>query len=129
MTKAVISRHTVAARQKAIDEAMAEGVTDIAKIRKKEIQAALHVGFESKINKYKDVLAAGVKVNPLLISTAGTMHKVMYKFVKKLIPDAAQRSCVLMDIAIFLARGRGQIYSRDLGVMEMVAAAEEAVVM
>ncbi len=33
-----------------------------------------------------------------------------------------------MDFAIFLARGRAQIYSRDLGVIEMVAAAEEAVV-
>ncbi len=35
-----------------------------------------------------------------------------------------------MDIAIVLAKGRrGQIYSRDLGVIDMVAAAEEAAVM
>jgi hypothetical protein len=34
-----------------------------------------------------------------------------------------------MNIAIFLAKGRGQIYSRNLGVIEMVAAAEEAAVM
>ena len=43
--------------------------------------------------------------------------------------NAAQRSCVLMHFAIFLARGRGQIYSRNLGVIEMVAAAEAAAVM
>ncbi len=43
--------------------------------------------------------------------------------------NANQRSCVLMDIAIFLAKRRGQIYSRNLGVIEMVAGAEEAAVM
>ena len=80
------------------------------------------------LNKYKDALAAGIKVNPLIISTAGTMHKAMHKSFKKFIPNAYQRSCVLMDIAIFLAKGRGQIYSRNIGVIEMVAAAEEAVV-
>jgi len=57
------------------------------------------------------------------------MHKAMHKFFKKLIPNANQRSCVLMDIAIFLAKGRGQIYSRNLGVIEIVAAAEGAAVM
>ncbi len=57
------------------------------------------------------------------------MHKAMHKFFKKLIPNANQRNCVLMNIAIFLAKGRGQIYSRNLGVIEMVAAAEEAAVM
>ena len=35
MTKAATSRHTEAARQKAVEEALAEGITDIAKIRKK----------------------------------------------------------------------------------------------
>ena len=129
MTKAATSRHTEAARQKAVEEAHAEGITDIAKIWKREIQAALQIGYESKLNKYKDALAAGIKINPLLISTAGTMHKAMHKFFKKLIPNANQRSCVLMDIAIFLAKGRGQIYSRNLEVLEMVAAAEAAAVM
>ncbi len=50
----------------------------------------------TELNKYKDALAAGIKVNPLLISTAGTMHKAMHKFFKKTIPNANQRSCVLI---------------------------------
>ena len=32
--------------------------------------------------------------------------------------------CVLMDVAIFLSRGRGSsVYARDLGMMELAAAA------
>jgi len=42
------------------------------------------------------------------------------------IPVYDQRRWVLMDIAIFLARGRGQVYARDLGILEMAAAAEDA---
>ena len=59
------------------------------------------------------------------IYSAGTMHKVMYKVLKKFFPDGDQRRWVLMDIAIFLARGRGQVYARDLCVLEMAAAAQE----
>jgi hypothetical protein len=50
----------------------------------------------------------------------------MYKAMKKFFPDGNQRRWVLMDIAIFLARGRGQVYARDLGILEMAAAAEDA---
>ena len=54
------------------------------------------------------------------------MHKTMYKAIKKFFPDGTQRRWVLRDIAIFLARGRGQVYARNLGIVEMAAAAEDA---
>jgi hypothetical protein len=84
------------------------------------------IGVDFKVNKYAAATAAGIKMTPLLITTAGTMHKTMYKAMKKFFPDGNQRRWVLMDIAIFLARGRGQVYARDLGILEMAAAAEDA---
>ena len=36
----------------------------------------------------------------------------VYKFVKKVLPAGDQRRWLLLDMAVFLARGRGQMYSR-----------------
>mgnify|MGYP007032618505 CR=1 FL=1 len=65
-------------------------------------------------------------MTPLIISTAGTMHRIIFKAIKKLFPDGNQRRWLLLDIAIFLARGRAQVYARDLGIVDVVAAAVDA---
>lgn len=126
MTKVASSKHTQAKRDKAMTDAVEGGEREQQKIRRKEVQAALQIGVDFKVNKYAAATAAGIKMTPLLITTAGTMHKTMYKAMKKFFPDGNQRRWVLMDIAIFLARGRGQVYARDLGILEMAAAAEDA---
>ena len=126
MTKVTSSSHTKEERDRAEAMARQEGVQDNEKIRRREIQAALQVGFAQKIRKYRDAKAAGIQVNPMIISTAGTLHKVMYKVFKKWFPDSNQRRGLLLDIAVFMARGRGQLYARDLGIIELAAAAGDA---
>ena len=112
MTKVVNSAHTQQERTRAINKAITEDKeTNITKIKRKELQAALKVGYDYKENKYKAATEAGIKVTPLIISTGGTMHTKMYKCIKKLIPDSNQRRWFLADIAIILARGRGQLYA------------------
>jgi hypothetical protein len=125
MTKVASSKRTQAKRDKAMTDAVEGGERDQQKIQRKELQAALQIGVDFKVNKYTVATAAEIKMTPLLITTAGTMHKTMYKAMKKFFPDGNQRRWVLMDIAIFLARGRGQVYARDLGILEMAAAAED----
>ena len=126
MTKVVSSLHTQEERDRAEAKARQEGLQDNEKIRRREIQAALQVGFAQKIRKYSAAKAAGIQVNPMIISTAGTLHKVMYKVFKKWFPDSNQRRGLLLDIAVFMARGRGQLYARDLGIIELAAAAGDA---
>ena len=125
MTKVALSRHTQMERDRVLAKAAADGVNNEEKVRRLELQAAVQMGYDLKVNKYADATAAGIKSTPLIITTAGTMHKVMYKALKKFFPDSIQRRWVLLDIAIFLARGRGSVYARDLGIMEVAGAAAE----
>ena len=76
----------------------------------------MEVGYRQKMYNYMQATAAGIKVIPLIISTAGTMHKIMYKAIKKIFPEESQRRGLLSDFAIVLARGRAQIYCRELDI-------------
>ena len=109
MTKVVSARHTNAAINIARAQAQQEGITDTIKIARREIQAGLKVGYDQKIYKYRFASQAGIKVLPLIISTAGVMHSTFYKFIHKIFPDSILRSKVLLDITVALARGRGLI--------------------
>ena len=121
--KAALSNHTAQARQKAETKAREEGITDTVKIRQKQLQAALQVGYDQKMRKYAQAKKDGIVVTPLVFSSGGTMHKIMYKIVKKTFPDSNQRSWLLLDIAVCLLRARAQIYARELHVLEESAAA------
>ena len=88
----------------------------------KTFQAALQIGVDSKRTKYAEAARNGIKVTPLLISSGGTMHKIMYKALKTIFPDGNQRRWLLLDIAISLVRGRAQVYARDLGIARQIAA-------
>ena len=125
MTKVASSRHTQMERDRVLAKAAEDDMNSVEKIRRLELQAAVQMGYDLKVNKYAAATAAGIKLTPLIITTAGTMHKVMYKALKKIFPDSIQRRWVLLDIAIFLARGRGSVYARDLGIMEVAGAAAE----
>jgi hypothetical protein len=118
MAKAVLSPHTENARRQAETQAVQEGVQDVLKLKRRQLQAALQVGVDYKANKYAAAARNGIKVTPLLISSGGTMHKTMFKALKKIIPDGNQRRWLLLDIAISLVRGRAQVYSRDLGIVQ-----------
>ena len=74
----------------------------------------MKVGYDQKIYKYRFASQAGIKVLPLIISTAGVMHSTFYKFIHKIFPDSILRSKVLLDITVALARGRGLIYARNV---------------
>jgi len=121
--KAALSNHTAQARQKAETKAREEGITDTVKIRQKQLQAALQVGYDQKMRKYAQAKKDGIVVTPLVFSSGGTMHKIMYKIVKKTFPDSNQRSWLLLDIAVCLLRARAQIYARELHILEESAAA------
>ena len=123
MTKVASSRHTQGERDRVAARAAEDEVKNVEKIRRMELQAAVQMCYDLKVNKYAAATAAGIKLTPLIITTAGTMHKVMYKALKKFFPDGNQRRWVLMDIVIFLARGRGSVYARDLGILEVARAA------
>ncbi len=66
---------------------------------------------------------ANIRVMPLIISAGGVVHSKFYKFLKKVFPDGDQRRWLLLDMAVVLARGRGQIYS-----CATVIAQQEAVI-
>ena len=78
------------------------------------IQAALQVGYDGKMRKYRDAIAAGVKLTPLIISTGCTLHNEFRKALKAIIPDGLLRSGVLTDISVYMARGRAQMYCNVL---------------
>ena len=120
--KAVLSNHTAQARQQAETKAREEGITDKVKIRQKQLQAALQVGYDKKMSKYARARRDGIIVTPLIFSSGGTMHKIMYKNVKKIFPDSNQRRWLLLDFAVCLLRARAQIYARELHIREVAAA-------
>ena len=97
--KTAISNHTANACRQAETQAIQEGVQDILKIRRRQLQAALQIGVDSKRTKYAEAARNGIKVTPLLISSGGTMHKIMYKTLKTIFPDGNQRRWLLLDIA------------------------------
>ena len=51
------------------------------------IQAALQVGYDGKMRSYREAIAAGVKITPLIISTGCTLHSEFRKTLKAIIPD------------------------------------------
>ena len=48
---------------------------------------AIQVGYNGKMRKYRDAIAAGVKLTPLTISTGCTLHNEFHKPLKAIIPD------------------------------------------
>jgi len=111
MTKVVAAPHTIPARQAARTKAARDGVVDPVKIANLEIQAALQVGYDGKTYKYRHAIRMGIKLVPLIISSGGTLHSVYKKFMKEALPSADLRNGLMMDIAIYLARRRAQLYN------------------
>ena len=114
MSKAIASRHTETARLQVLNRATVAGILDPQKRARMAIQAALQVGYEGKIRTYRDAIAAGIKVFPLVISTGCTLHNEFRKALKAIIPDGLLRSGVLTDISVYMARGRAQLYCNVL---------------
>ena len=71
--KAALSNHTAQARQQAETKAREEGITDTVKIRQKQLQAALQVGYDQKMRKYAQAKKDGIVVTPLIFSSGGTV--------------------------------------------------------
>ena len=86
MSKAIASRHTETARLQALNRATVAGILDPQKRARMAIQAALQVGYDGKIRTYRDAIAAGVKIIPLIISTGCTLHNEFRKALKSIIP-------------------------------------------
>ena len=103
-----------AARQAARTKAARDGVVDPAKIANLEIQAALQVGFDGKLYKYRHAIALGIKIVPLLVSTGGTLHSTYKKFLKEALPNNDLRNGLMMDMSIYLARRRAQLYNANV---------------
>ena len=116
-SKVVVSRHTEVARLQAFNRATVAGILDPQKRARMAIQAALQVGYDGKMRSYREAIAAGVKVTPLIISTGCTLHNEFRKALKAIIPDGLLRSGVLTDISIYMVRGRAQLYCSVLGGM------------
>ena len=113
-SKSVPARHTELARLQALNRATVAGILDPQKRAKMEIQAALQVGYDGKLRKYRDFIDAGVKLIPLIISTGCTLHNEFRKALKAIIPDGLLRSGVMTDISVYMARGRAQLYCNVL---------------
>jgi len=113
-SKVIASRHTEPARLQALNRATVAGIIDPQKRARMAIQAALQVGYDGKMRKYRDAIAAGVKLTPLIISTGCTLHNEFRKALKAIIPDGLLRSGVLTDISVYMARGRAQLYCNVL---------------
>ena len=111
MAKAIFSPHTLHARQQARLEEQQNGNHNIISRCRKEIQAALQVGYAQKEYNYRFATMANIRVMPLIVSAGGVLHSKFYKFLKKVFPDGDQRRWLQLDMAVVLARGRGQIYS------------------
>jgi hypothetical protein len=114
MSKAIASRHTETARLQVLNRATVAGIIDPQKRAGMAIQAALQVGYDGKMRTYRDAIAAGIKVFPLIISTGCTLHNEFRKALKSIIPDGLLRSGVLTDISVYMARGRAQLYCNVL---------------
>ena len=114
MSKAIASRHTETARLQVLNRATVAGIIDPQKRAGMAIHAALQVGYDSKMRTYRDAIAAGIKVFPLIISTGCTLHNEFRKALKSIIPDGLLRSGVLTDISVYMARGRAQLYCNVL---------------
>ena len=87
---------------------------DSVKIANLEIQAALQVGVDGKLYKYRHAIALGIKIVPLLVSTGGTLHSTYKKFLKDALPNADLRNGLMMDMSIYLARRRAQLYNANV---------------
>ena len=114
MTKVVAAPHTDQARHLARTKAARDGVVDSVKIANLEIQAALQVGFDGKLYKYRHAITLGIKLVPLIVSTGCTLHSAYKKFLKEALPNADLRNRLMMDMSIYLARRRAQLYNANV---------------
>lgn len=74
-----------------------------------QVEAALEVAAQAKRTHYAQ-LESVQPVFPLVISSGGTLHREAYKCLRELIPLAAERRTLLVDISIALVRARTNIY-------------------
>ena len=87
-------------------------------LTKIEIQAALQVGYDSKIYKYRHAIGLGINISPLIISAGGTLHSAYKKFLKQSFPSDDLRNGLMMDMSIYLARRRAQLYNAKVADYE-----------
>jgi len=99
------------ARQAARTKADRDGVVDPIKVAKLEIQAALQVGYDGKLYKYRHAIRLGINIVPLIVSTGGTLHTEYSKFIKEAFPNDDLRNGLMMDMSVYLARRRAQLYN------------------
>ena len=114
MTKVVAAPHTDQARNAARTKAARDGIVDRVKIANLEIQAALKVGYDGKLYKYRHAIQIGIKLVPLIVSTGGTLHAIYKKFLKEALPNDDLRNGLMMDMSIYLARRRAQLYNANV---------------
>ena len=74
-----------------------------------EIEAALQIGVDNKIRTYREAISQGVRLQPLVISSGGTMHKNFYHYLKAMIPDQQARRSLCTDVSIALVRARAEL--------------------
>ena len=114
MTKVVAAPHTDQARHAARTKAARDGIVDPVKIANLEIQAALKVGYDGKLYKYRHAIQIGIKLVPLIVSTGCTLHATYKKFLKEALPNDDLRNGLMMDMSIYLARRRAQLYNANV---------------
>jgi hypothetical protein len=108
--KAVLGVHTEQARANARAATELCGQDKLQSTRR-EIEAALQLGVESKFRTYREAIAQGARLFPLVISSGGTIHKKFYEYLKAMIPDPQARSNLCTDISIALVRTRAELLS------------------
>ena len=64
--------------------------------------------------KYRHAIALGIKLVPLLVSTGGTLHLTYKKILKEALPNNDLRNGLMMDMSIYLARRRAQLYNANV---------------
>ena len=74
-----------------------------------EIEAALQIGVDNKFRTYREAIIQGVRLQPLVISSGGTMHKNFYHYLKAMIPDQQARRSLCTDMSIALVRARAEL--------------------
>ena len=106
--KSVLGVHTANSRANARAAAELLGQEKLHSTRA-EIEAALQIGVDNKLRTYRDAIIQGVRLQPLVISSGGTMHKNFYHYLKAMIPDQQARRSLCTDMSIALVRARAEL--------------------
>ena len=69
----------------------------------------IKIGVDNKLRTYRDAMDQGVRLQPLVISSGGTMHKNFYHYLKAMIPDQQARRSLCTDMSIALVRARAEL--------------------